>query len=233
MTQHGTTDIFGRQIRPRNIAEFEADFDDDGIDVGDRFFQWPGRGVAEAVGQMFRDMGFRVTGARDEEEHGWTFDVIVGRQRFWFQVTDLGDSVILISEDMGGPPGSTGISYANLLSELDARFSADARFRNVRWFTPEEYEARPIERRPIDLTYDPARPLPEIKVENFHAGLLRTLLFVLLRFFGLPFGVIEVMLALGALQDHEPSAMNHAWFGAVLILAGTFGAGWLVRKQNW
>ena len=69
MMHPGATDIFGRTIGPKNIAEFVADFPYDGVEVGDTFVQSPGHGVTNAIAQqIFRDMGLHVSKLRDQEE---------------------------------------------------------------------------------------------------------------------------------------------------------------------
>jgi hypothetical protein len=128
----------------RDIAQFGADFPDDSIE-GDEderdFVRYPGLGVAECVAQMCRDMGFDVPAPESEIELGWVFDVHVGKRRYWFRLSDLGDHIILISSDMTRYEPTPGdIGHEELLRRIDTAMKADGRFSNVAWYTPEEYE---------------------------------------------------------------------------------------------
>ncbi|HLZ82630.1 MAG TPA: hypothetical protein VKQ54_03625 [Caulobacteraceae bacterium] len=125
----------------RDIAEFCTEFPDDSIEDERGFVRYPGLGVAEALAQMFRDMGFQVPAPEGEAELGWVLDVHVGKRRYWFRLSDLGDRVILVSRDTtryGPTPGDIG--HGELLGRLDTAMKADGRFSDVGWYTEAEYQ---------------------------------------------------------------------------------------------
>jgi hypothetical protein len=128
-------------VSVRNIAEFGADFPDDSIEDERGLVRYPGLGVAEAMAQMCRDMGFHALAPEGEAELGWVFDVHVGRRRYWFRLSDLGDRIILISRDMTRyepTPGDVG--HEDLLRRLDAAIQADGRFGSLTRYTDAEFQ---------------------------------------------------------------------------------------------
>lgn len=125
----------------RDIAEFRADFPDDSIEDEGGVVRYPGLSVAEAVARMFRDMGFHAPTPESEMELGWVLDVHVGKRRYWFRLTDVGDHIILISRDMTRYEPTPGdIGHEDLLGRIDTAMKADGRFSNIAWYTEAEYQ---------------------------------------------------------------------------------------------
>jgi hypothetical protein len=125
----------------RNIAQFRAEFPDDSIEDERGFGRYPGLGLAEAMAQMCRDMGFRVPAPEGEMELGWVFNVHVGKRRYWFRLSDLGDRILLVSRDMTRYEPTPGdIGHEELLRRVDAAMKADGRFSDIAWYTDAEYQ---------------------------------------------------------------------------------------------
>jgi hypothetical protein len=194
-------------VKVRDIAEFRADFPDDSIEDEHGFVRYPGLGVAEAIAQMCRDMGFRVAAPEGEAELGWVFDVHVGKRRYWFRLSDLGDRIILISRDMTRYEPTPGdIGHEELLSRLDAAMKADGRFGSVAWFTDAEY------RRAGEETAPPVRIKlpPALRLTKFARAAI--LVGVVLVVFG--FAFFELWTAHGFFADgHMKSSGVHALAG--------------------
>ena len=142
-------------IRP--LAELRADFPDDQIEQGSEIVQFGGRGVAQAIADIFENLGYEVFSPEHAGEHGWDFRVRKGRT-LWIQVTDLDDHFVLLTEDITPiwtrvfpPKGATdAVTHADALTDLNRALAKDARFSQVDWYTQAEMQSdRPGAKSPV------------------------------------------------------------------------------------
>lgn len=114
-----------------------ADFPDDQLEDGRRIVRPGGRAVAHAVCDLLKDAGLVTTSPRLDYEHGWEFDAAREGALYWILVTDLGDHVLIQTEDHSRPWrrwfGTNKANYAMFLGELYALLSQDERFNSVKW----------------------------------------------------------------------------------------------------
>jgi hypothetical protein len=133
-------------MRLRKIADFEPDFPYDAVEEDDEFILLPGRNIAEAICDILRRLGLEVSTPEHTPPYGWRFDARSDRFRIWFQVTHLGEEVVLGTEDrsplIGRLFGRTQQAYAGLLTGLSDELKADGRFRRLQWW--DRYSARGI-----------------------------------------------------------------------------------------
>ena len=120
----------------RPCAAFIADFPDDQVEneAGTEIVLQGGRNVAEAIGQLLRDLGCEVEAPRDAGDHGWDFAAWGHGRECWCQVTSLYPVFFLLFEDerAKGAPVGRGLSEA-----LDSAMRRDGRFRELLWYTRE------------------------------------------------------------------------------------------------
>ena len=88
-------------MKVRPWAEFVSDLPDDGVEDDTGFVLYPGRGVAEAIGEHLNKAGYRVSPPEHRWERGWDFEFWASERRFWCQVSDLDEYFLLVCRDMG------------------------------------------------------------------------------------------------------------------------------------
>ncbi len=200
----------------RDIAAFRADFPNDSIEDERGFVRYPGLSVVEAMARMFRDMGFHVPAPEGEMELGWVLDVCVGKRRYWFRLTDLGDRIILISRDMTRYEPTPGdIGHEDLLGRIDTAMKADGRFSNIAWYTEAEYQ-RAGEESAKRVRF--AMPLSQLP-----SGVARAAIFICAALVLIGFAAVEFWTALGFFEDRRMAVAGlHALAGGA-ALALCFG----------
>ena len=200
----------------RDIAEFRADFPDDSIEDEGGFVRYPGLSVAEAVAQKFRDMGFHVPAPESEMELGWVLDVHVGKRRYWFRLTDIGDRIILISRDLTRYEPTPGdIGHEDLLGRIDTAMKADGRFSNIAWYTEAEYQRVGEESAKRLMITMPLSQRP--------SGGSRAAIFICAALVLIGFAAVEFWTALGFFADRRMAIAGlHALAGGA-ALALCFG----------
>lgn len=128
-------------------AEFWADFPEDGIEDGDDFIEFPGRGVTEALVEMCRAFGFEVSAAEHQHHLGWDFNIKTERKRIWVLISaldfsDAGHECILQSECHGSlfDRRRSRDVHAEVLTRLNGALAGDGRFSKVRWLTQDQIQ---------------------------------------------------------------------------------------------
>jgi hypothetical protein len=129
-------------------SDLPSDFDDgdeiDGNDVEEEDDEdggeetYGGRIVAEAIGHMLRDLGYRVDGPICVDDHGWDLDVFVGGRRIWVEVQGGSDEFWLQTEAMVGLFGRLfrpDIShYREFMQRLSDGLRAHPAFTEIKWY---------------------------------------------------------------------------------------------------
>ncbi len=117
-------------------AEFQSHFPDDIVEEDGEIVQYPGKAISEAIADHLRGAGYEVTAPEHQHERGWDFWVKAGRGKVWMQVSDIGETIILVTQMMGlialTPWGVK--HHAHGLSALNAALQADPRFEQVLWY---------------------------------------------------------------------------------------------------
>ena len=195
----------------RDIAEFRADFPDDSIEDEGGFVRYPGLSVAEAIAQVFRDMGFHVPAPESEMELGWVLNVHVGKRRYWFRLTDVGDYIILISRDMTRYEPTPGdIGHEDLLGRIDTAIKADGRFSNIAWYTEAEYQRLGEESAKRLMITMPLSQRP--------SGGSRAAIFICAALVLIGFAAVEFWTALGFFADRRMAIAGlHALAGGAAL----------------
>ncbi|WP_421932637.1 hypothetical protein [Phenylobacterium sp.] len=120
------------------LAEFTSDFPEDGIEDDDGVLQFGGRAVTEAIVDILKGFGFRVS-PPEYDEHGWGFDFYASERRFWCQVTAL-DTFLFSCDDVSRtlmdkilkrPPNAI---YIDVMTRLGEALGRHPRFHHVRWY---------------------------------------------------------------------------------------------------
>jgi hypothetical protein len=152
----------------RTRALFHTTLPEDLTDYGDDHLQFGSRDVAEAVADIAKKRGYQVTEPEYEGDHGWTFEVRQKNKSVWFQITSLGpDQCLLIGEEFGnfGINRKTKTAFhAEVLTELNAGLSSDARFYGVSWYLDEDlFAGFPGEAAPVSADGGSVEPEPIFK----------------------------------------------------------------------
>lgn len=125
------------KIRP--WATFTSNLPDDHIEEGPRITQFGGKSVASAIGDILRDLGYKVSEPAYADENGWEVYVLAGerRRRLWCQVTFMADHYLLFfgqNSWIADLFGTRHPVYVDALSRLAAALADDPRFQKVRWY---------------------------------------------------------------------------------------------------
>jgi hypothetical protein len=140
-------------LKIRKWAEFKADFPDDLIEDENDIIQFGGKGVTEAIGEILRALGCKVSGPHDRQEHGWTLDVGLEKWKFWCQVSSLEDFFYMVLDARSDPFFNRQrmvATYVRILNYLDAELRRDPRFRDIVWRTQEEMPDGPGAPHPVE-----------------------------------------------------------------------------------
>jgi hypothetical protein len=115
----------------------------DGVEGEHDWIEWPGRGVATIIAEMLRRLGCEVEEPEHAHEHGWQFDAVFQRRRFFCQVTDIEEIYLLVQNPiwLERVRGKHPQAYVDLLRGLARELEADPRFSELRWFTQRELDS--------------------------------------------------------------------------------------------
>jgi hypothetical protein len=145
-------------MKIRSAALVYSDFPDDAVEDESGIIQFGGRGVAEAIAELFRRAGYDVTQPEHQEEHGWDFTVTFKRRPIWIQITNMGDPHMLLqSADVEAFTRFLGRNrriYAEALTWLNDAFAADPRFHTIFWYEKKDLfsDGVPGSLKPVDET---------------------------------------------------------------------------------
>lgn len=115
-------------------VRFRPDFPDDRVEDDHDIIIFPGRNVAEALGEGFASRGYSVDEPEHAGEHGWDLNVHLNRRRFWIQVAWLDDDeCILTTENKTWRIGLDEQATQNFLQDLKSILESDTRFSQLEW----------------------------------------------------------------------------------------------------
>jgi hypothetical protein len=119
-------------------AEFDADFPDDQVDQDGEIKFFPGRNVAEAIGDILRRTGLSPNVPEHLGEHGWGFRTEFKRRPIWIELSTFEEQhfymTIRDSSCMDRFRKSAKSALREFLLILDRELKADARFHGITWF---------------------------------------------------------------------------------------------------
>jgi hypothetical protein len=127
----------------RDYLICDADFPTEGVWDGDRPLEPPGRELAEILRAMVAGRVADMTELWNEEDYGWSFNcdwdgvtmnVLVQRIDHWLIICQV---VSLLPRFIR--PRRYDAAFTALCYHLDRAIRVDARFRNLRWLTAQEY----------------------------------------------------------------------------------------------
>ncbi|THD82036.1 MAG: hypothetical protein E7812_04320 [Phenylobacterium sp.] len=117
-------------------------FEDEGIDDGHNWIEYPGRIVAGVLSEILQGLGCKVDPIYSEGEKGWEFNFAYQRVPMWSRVGAIEDFLIVLSAsgwlDLSGRKKKT---FAQFLERLDETLQRDPRFSNIRWYTQQQMDA--------------------------------------------------------------------------------------------
>ena len=127
-------------VRP--WVEFKSTLPDDTIEEGGDIVQYGGKGVAFAVADMLRRIGCEVQEPQHAFEHGWDFNAYIQGRRFFCQVTDIGEFLLLIENALWLERLRKRYPqvYIDLLRGLARELETDPRFSEITWYSYTELE---------------------------------------------------------------------------------------------
>jgi hypothetical protein len=154
----------------------------------------------------------------------WNSDgcyVHVGKRRYWFRLSDLGDRIILISKDKTRYEPTPGdIGHQELLRRIDTAMKADARFSGVAWFMDADYQA--AGEGSVRITPSLSQRLRQAPRAGMAIGFL---------LFGVAFPIIEILTALGSFAGGRMvSAGLHALAGVAWVAFLFWGSTWISKR---
>jgi hypothetical protein len=114
------------------LVDFPDDTEEDGGDI----VVFPGRNIAEALGEGFASRGYKVDNPEHAGEHGWELDVHLNKRRFWIQVTRIDeDDCLLQTDNKTWRIGLDEQATQSFLQDLKAILESDARFSQLEWLS--------------------------------------------------------------------------------------------------
>jgi hypothetical protein len=140
-------------------AQFRADFPSDIVEEGGQIVQFGGRNVAEAMAEILRSLGCKVSEPINAEEHGWELDIRCEQIPLWAQISDLNPTYYFLLEDNRRLFGKSNPPiYLHLLQKMNDRLETDHRFHDIFWYDAEDFNMERGSDRPV------IGEVPEIKV---------------------------------------------------------------------
>lgn len=140
-------------MKVRPCAEFETTLPDDTVEDEYDIVRYGGENIAVAIGEMLRNAGYAVDPPAYADEHGWDFEVRARRERFWCQVTQTDENMLILDRTswLQKVLRIYPEAYLRALRQLAQAMAADDRFSNVRWYAFEELSSeQPGARSPVD-----------------------------------------------------------------------------------
>lgn len=131
----------------RTYVSFEADFPDDGEwdDQGNVICP-PGLAIAKSLQAAFKSESIDVGDPENHEDFGWEFDCSVGRAGLWVLLQFATPWLVIVHRRpwILNPVrrGARIEALQRVCRTIDKTLKSDPRFRQVEWFTREEYERR-------------------------------------------------------------------------------------------
>jgi hypothetical protein len=127
-------------VRP--WVEFKSSLPDDQIEQGDTVVQYGGKAVAFIVADMLRRLGCEVQDPQHAYEHGWDWNVERAGRRYFCQVTDMGEFLLLIRNTrwLERVLKRTPQDYIDLLRGLQKELEMEPRFSEFTWYTQDELD---------------------------------------------------------------------------------------------
>ncbi len=135
----------GGEISVRTFATFNAEFPDDGVvDAAGNCITPAGKSVMAALAAMLRSQGARTTEVLQHSFYGWQFTVEMNQHHAWFLLQGTSPWLLLsqarpsLLEKLTFK--KTSAWHGSILQAVNTCLAQDIRFREVRWYTKEEYE---------------------------------------------------------------------------------------------
>jgi hypothetical protein len=136
------------KIKPRKYAVFKTNFPDEAIwlESGD-LSRGPGLKTATVLVEMFIQNGVKVSKPCERDYYGWEFHVAKGIMfvvQYGGQETIDGEESLLLLSDTSFLQrlfNSKRLEqlHRDVLGKINSFLNQDGRFRDIRWFTEEEY----------------------------------------------------------------------------------------------
>jgi hypothetical protein len=137
-----------REQMARTYVSFESDLPDDGEwDDGENPVSPPGLAIANLLRGSLKSESIEVGEPENHEGFGWEFDCSVGRSVVWVLIQAANPWLIIVGlvpwvlNPLRGWSGAE--SLQQVCRTIDKSLKGSSRFREVRWFTREEYESQP------------------------------------------------------------------------------------------
>lgn len=137
-------------VKVRSVAEFLHDFPDDCVEDEHDIVVYGGKNVTEALGQLIRGLGYRVSDPIDEGFKGWELSIRGMGRRFQLRYSDLPPVGVLSVWDVTFLHWSTRTSLAEFLLDLDAELRRDGRFHEIKWSALRSSPDEAPSERPVD-----------------------------------------------------------------------------------
>jgi hypothetical protein len=123
----------------RPWAVFTTDLPDDQVEDENGILVFPGRNIAEAIGEVLLGLGADVEPPKHEFEHGWTARLKFKGHGFWYQVSVLDPQVYLVVEDNAALLTKKEPElYAELVTGLNEGLAADLQVHDLLWYSRED-----------------------------------------------------------------------------------------------
>ncbi len=120
-------------------AEFRHSFEDDQVEDQGEIVQPQGRNIADAIAAILRNLGCEVEPPTFAGDHGWELmSIKLNGHRLWGQVTGMGESALLLFEDLSPDtgwfrPSRPSAVYKETVRRLADAMNEDARFSEIAW----------------------------------------------------------------------------------------------------
>ncbi len=140
-------------MKIRFFAQFTTDLPDDTVETDDEIIRYGGRNIAEAFGEILRNLGYTVDAPVDLQEIGWEYNFYLKPHTFANRVTMFEDGVYYTS--FRGPSRlfrGPHPAWIEMLRKVGEALASDPRFPKLCWSTGDELDlgefnghARPVE----------------------------------------------------------------------------------------
>jgi hypothetical protein len=126
-------------MKIRRYAQLESDLPYDGVEDERDFVVYPGKNIAEAVGEVLARQGCTIYPMLCLDEQGWEFDFVYRKLRLVCRTTMIEDYLVLFYDPswFRGIFKRTHPGFVDILRKVGDAMAQDSRFRNVRWFDDE------------------------------------------------------------------------------------------------
>ena len=129
----------GRAVKLRRKAWCQTDFPNDAIEDEEDIIQFSGRGIAAALAELLRGMGYESSEPINGGDHGWELDVTRDGQALWCQITDMGEYCILIFDNPTWEFSKhSKPKFIQFIRDMGEALDKDDRFHGVRWYADDK-----------------------------------------------------------------------------------------------